>query len=206
MVLTAEMLIECLPFAKKESIQKFLDPLNKTLEKFAINTPKRAAAFIAQLGHESDNLNRTVENLNYSEKRLLEIFPKYFDEKSAVAYAKKPERIANKVYSSRYGNRDEASGDGWKYKGRGPIQITFHDNYEDCGKTLGLDLVKHPELLEVPLNGMLAAGWYWSMRGLNALADRDDFKGITKKINGGSHGYPSRLVIWARSRKALNVK
>lgn len=116
---------------------------------------------------------------------LLKVFQKYFDRQSAKKYQRKPESIANKVYANRYGNGDVLSGDGWRYRGRGLIQITFKDNYEECSDDMGIDFVKNPDLLLTPKYATLSAGWYWDSRGLNEYADNGDMKRITKLINGG---------------------
>lgn len=181
----------------------WLVPLNQTLEKYSINTPVRVAQFLAQVGHESARLTTVSENLNYSSKGLLTTFSKYFNDATAIAYARQPPKIANRVYAGRYGNGDEKSGDGWKYHGRGLIQVTFKDNYAACGKALGLDLVANPTMLETPLYAALSAGWYWDSKGLNVLADKEDTLGVTKKINGGTNGLDDRVALYAKAKGVL---
>ncbi len=175
-------------------------------DRFAINTPRRLAMFLAQCSHESRGFTRLSENLNYSAEGLRSTWPKRFDAETAAEYARQPERIANKVYANRYGNGDEASGDGWKYRGQGPIQVTFKDNHRACGEAIGYDLVAHPELLATdPRAGALSAGWFWSRNNLNALADAGDVEGVTRRINGGAHGIEDRRVRYAKAKSALGV-
>jgi len=171
----------------------------KTLfEKYEINTPLRIAHFMAQIEHES-GLKPISENLNYSLSRLLVIFPKYFTRSTALAYSNKPEKIANKVYANRMGNGNEESGEGWKYRGRGFIQITGKINYFELSIDTDLDCLKNPDLLLEEPNAMISALWFWNLKGLNALADKNDIVSITKKINGGMNGIEQRkqlLVKW----------
>ncbi|PAW51043.1 glycoside hydrolase family 19 [Pseudomonas moraviensis] len=174
------------------------DPLNNACERFQIDTPLRVAAFLAQVGHESGRMSRVVENLNYSAEGLQKTWPSMFDAKLAAEYARKPERIANAVYNARMGNT--APGDGWKFRGRGLIQITGKSNYIACGAGLGMDLLTHPELLERPQHAAMSAAWYWDSRFLNALADAGDIQNIGSLINTGRRG---RVPHGAEERKAL---
>jgi putative chitinase len=191
--LTLEHLQACLPEAKKANLEKFVEGLNETFEHFEIDTPKRMAMFIAQTAHESGNFAATQENLNYSAKGLSGTFKKYFPtEESATAYARKPEKIANKVYGSRMGNGAESSGDGYKYRGRGVIQLTGKDNYTACGKALGMDLLADPDSVAENPVAVLSAGWFWNTRRLNDWADKGDVLTVTKKINGGTIGLADR--------------
>jgi putative chitinase len=180
-------------------------PLQSACDRYFINTPLRVAAFLAQVGVESARLTAVVENLNYSATGLLTTFPKYFDAVQAAQYEHQPQRIANRVYAGRYGNGDEMSGDGWKFRGRSLIQITFRDNYASCGKAIALPLDSHPELLEQPCNAALAAGWFWDSRDLNKLADAGNFSGIVRGINGGLNGYSERLALYAAAKKSLGL-
>jgi putative chitinase len=172
----------------------YIKAFNKVLPSYQISTALRLAHFFAQIIHESGNLHFKEENLNYSAQALRRVFPKYFrDDKIANEYARKPEKIANRVYCSRMGNRDESSGDGWKFRGRGLIQLTGQSNYRACGDALKLDLLKNPDLLcqnsEVIVR---SACWFWASRDLNKLADADDVMAITRKINGGVNGLEDR--------------
>ena len=180
---------------------KWFEPLTNTFSKFEINTPNRQAAFIGQCGHESNNFRTLEENLYYSANALMRVWPSRFpDNDVAEKYANKPEKIANKVYAGRMGNTED--GDGWKYHGRGLIQLTGKDNYTRCGEALGIDLVNNPDLLLEPEFAAASAGWFWRKHGLNQLADLGDWVAITKRINGGIHGIDDRV---ARTNKALAV-
>lgn len=169
----------------------------QTMEKFGINTPLRLAHFLAQCGHESGNWKFKVENLNYSAQALQSVFRKYFpDEATAAQYARKPEMIANRVYANRMANGDEKSGDGWKFRGRGYIQLTGRQNYTSFDKVVDDDILSNPDLVadKYPL---LSAAWFWDSNKLNTLADKGatdaDVTAITKRVNGGTHGLDDRL-------------
>lgn len=180
---------------------KWFEPLDNTFSKFEINIPKRQAAFIGQCGHESNNFRTLEENLYYSANALMRVWPSRFpDNDVAEKYANKPEKIANKVYAGRMGNTEDD--DGWKYHGRGLIQLTGKDNYTRCGEALGIDLVNNPDLLLEPEFAAASAGWFWRKHGLNQLADLGDWVAITKRINGGIHGIDDRV---SRTNKALAV-
>ena len=159
----------------KARIPAFIEPLNAAMHEFHINSPIRQAAFIAQIAHESGEL-RYVEEIA-----------------SGIAYE----------YRKDLGNTQP--GDGMKYKGRGLIQITGRNNYLECGKALGVDLVTQPELLETNDLACRSAAWFWASHGLNDLADKGDFERITKRINGGLNGYQERLAYHARAKMALGV-
>lgn len=163
------------------------------LAKNDITTPLRMAHFFSQLDHES-NLKPIIENLNYSASGLIRIFRKYFTDLEAIQFQRQPEKIANRVYANRMGNGNEASGDGWKYRGRGFLQITGKENYQKLSKATGIDFVNNPDLLLQEANSMVAACWFWNTRKLNVLADKDDVRGITKIINGGFNGLPDRIL------------
>jgi putative chitinase len=170
---------------------KWLNPLNKTFEKYDISTPKRQAAFIGQCGHESNNFRTLEENLHYSAAALMRVWPSRFpDMDTAEKYANSPEKIADKVYAGRMGNTEQ--GDGWRYHGRGLIQLTGKENYANCGTALGIDLIENPNLLTEPEYAVLSAGWFWNKKGLNLLADNQDYETITKRINGGLIGLEDR--------------
>lgn len=184
----------------------WLDALCVTAPKWGINTPLREAHFIAQLAHESAQFTRLEENLNYSAKRICEVWPKRFANLTkAGPYANNPERLANRVYADRIGNGVEASGDGWRYRGRGPIQITGRGNYQTAGDGIGLDLVETPEAVLRPLVGCDVAGWFWHSRKLNALADVDNIRHITMRVNGGSEGLEDRRGWLHRAKTILKA-
>lgn len=177
------------------------------VEKFHINTPLRLAHFLAQCGHESGNFKATQENLNYSADGLMKIFHKYFpDEATANAYARQPQKIANRIYGSRMGNGDEASGEGWKYHGRGYIQLTGKDNYSAFSKAVGVDCVNDPDSVATTY-ALLSAAWFWQSRSLNASADKgagdDAVTEITKKVNGGTLGLDDRKAHFLSFYKLL---
>ena len=165
--------------------------------KFEINTPLRLAHFLAQCGHESGGFKLTKENLNYSAKGLNGIFKKYFPTlESAVPYERKPEKIANKVYGSRMGNGLEASGEGWKFHGRGFIQLTGKENYTAFTKSIGEDCIANPDLVASKY-ALASAAWFFNKNGLHKMADGgandDTVTKITKRVNGGTIGLPDRI-------------
>lgn len=177
--------------------------ITSIIERFNMTNPLRLAHFLAQAAHESGNFKFLKENLNYSADSLLKVFPKYFKDKTTTdKYARNPEKIANRVYASRMGNGDEASGDGFKYRGRGLIQLTGKDNYEACGEALGADLVGDPDQVSSPKFAALSAGWFWDKNKLNQYADSNDMTTLTKRINGGTHGIDDRI---ARTQQAIDV-
>jgi len=165
------------------------------LNSYHVNTPLRVAHFMAQIEHES-GLKPISENLNYSADRLLVIFPKYFISKEdANRYARQPEKIANRVYANRMGNGSEISGDGYKFRGRGFIQITGKDNYTMLSKDTRIDFLTNPDLLLQEANSMISALWFWNKNKLNELADKNDIVGITKRINDGTNGIEHRKEL-----------
>lgn len=182
---------------------KWAEPLTAAMDMFAIVTPIRRAHFIAQIGHESGSFARLVENLNYSAEGLLRTWPSRFDKATASAAARNPERIANIVYGGRMGNTDP--GDGWKYRGRGLIQLTGRENYRRAANATGLELLVHPELLEHTGEAATVAAWYWADRGLNPLADAGKLEAITRKINGGVNGLVDRQERYLVAARVLGV-
>jgi putative chitinase len=173
---------------------KWTEPLNEVFERFGISTPRQQAAFIAQCGHECGSFRILEENLNYRAATLMKLWPKRFPtQEVANGYEKNPKKIANMVYASRMGNRDESSGDGYRFRGRGCIQLTGHANYFHAGKALGVDFVADPDLVGTPKYAALTAGWFWSTHNCNNLAEAADWVGLTKKINGGTIGLDDRI-------------
>lgn len=188
MTVTAEQL------AKLHIGAQWVDALNETFERFGIDTPKKQAAFIGQCSHECGNFKVLEENLNYRAETLCKLWPKRFPSlEFAKQYERQPKKIANSVYSSRMGNRDEASGDGFRFRGRGCIQLTGHSSYYHAGKALGVDFVMEPDLVAQPKYAALTAGWFWSTHDCNALAQAADWTRLTKKINGGTIGLDDRI-------------
>jgi len=173
--------------------EQWVEPLNETFSRFDISNPLRQAAFIGQAGHESGNFTRLSEGLSYSAERLMVIWPKRFPNiEIAQKYARNPKALANNVYANRMGNRDESSGDGFRFAGAGLFQLTGHSNFYHAGQALGEDFVMQPELVKTPKYAALTAGWFWSTHKLNQYADSRDYKMMTKKINGGFIGLADR--------------
>jgi putative chitinase len=203
--LTLEQFSQMVPNCKNP--ESWLPPLIDVLPQYDITTEMRFAAFVAQTAHESGEFNILKENLNYSVDGLLRIFRKYFDAGLANQYARKPEKIANRVYANRMGNGNEQSGDGFKYCGRGLIQLTGKNNYAACSQDLYGDstLLDDPDQLLYPENAVEAACWFWQKNGLNVYADKQDMKMITQRINGGQNGYDERVAIYNRVLDVLGV-
>jgi putative chitinase len=200
--MTSEQLAQALKLTPVKA-EEWIDAINETCDRFDISTPERQACFLGQCAHESGGFSALQENLNYKQESLCKVWPKRFPSiDDAEPYHKQPQKIANKVYASRMGNGDEASGEGWKYRGRGLIQLTGKDNYSACGEALGVDLVENPDLVATPQYAALSAGWFWDKNRLNAYADKNDMQGLTKKINGGTHGIEDRI---ARTQLALDT-
>ena len=174
--------------------EQWLDALNETFARFDISTPIRQASVIGQCGHECGSFKVLEENLNYRAETLMKLWPKRFPTlEIANQYAKNPKKIANMVYANRMGNRDEASGDGYRFRGRGCIQLTGHANYFHAGKACDEDFVMNPDLVATPKYAAMTAGWFWSTHKLNQYADGSDFLMMTKKINGGTIGLQDRI-------------
>jgi putative chitinase len=191
----------------------WLAALNQSMAACAIVTPVRQAAFLAQVLVESSEFRQLQEALGYSAQRLRQVWPKRFpNDAIAAAYAHQPEKLANHIYGERMGNGDEASGDGWRYRGRGLIQLTGRANYASFSRALGVDAVGNPDLLAQPAGAALSAAWFWQAGGLNELADLtsgapDDvhFAELTRRINGGLNGLAQRTAYWLRARQALGL-
>jgi len=228
MPITEPQLLQILPSAGPR-VGIFLPALNRAMLRFNIDTSTRQAAFIAQIGHESGQLKSLVENLNYSADGLANSWPGRYAEPDgkggylkvdvkgrlrnkpnalALTLAGKPEQIANNVYASRMGNGSPATGDGWKYRGRGLIQVTGKSNYIAAGTALQLDLLNQPELLEQAEWAAMSAAHYWDARGLNALADAGAFQDIGSIINTGQrgrvpNGQDDRQSLYDKAQKVL---
>jgi putative chitinase len=189
-------------------------PLMTAMAHFDINTPTRAAPFLANLAHESQRFSRGRENLNYTTpERLLKIFGRRIRRSEVQQFLRHPEKLANRVYANREGNGNEASGDGWRYRGGGPMGLTFRNNYLKCEKATGLPLVQQPELIEEPEAGAMAGAWFWGANCLNQVADQGNFDAICDIINlghrtkavGDSHGYEDRLALYKSAKAALGL-
>lgn len=201
--MTPATLLRIMPLAGKQA-DVFARPLGDAMEHYNIVGPVRQAAFLSQIGVESGQLQRMTENLSYSAKRLMEVWPARFPFLASTdGYVNNPQALANKVYASRMGNGNEASGDGWKYRGRGILQLTGKSNYDKCGQALRFDLISHPELVASPRLAAESAAWFWSINGINIIADEGDMTAVTKKVNGGHHGLAQRIAMYELARKVL---
>jgi putative chitinase len=170
------------------------EALSNVLPEYEINTSERVAAFLAQCTHESGGFKRLKENLNYRWESLRKVFPKYFPtDELAQEYAHKQEQIANRVYGSRMGNGDESSGDGFRYCGRGLIQLTGRNNYTKFAESIGMAVEEVPSLLETFEGAVKSACWFWKTNNLNQYADAGDILTMTKRINGGTIGLEDRI-------------
>jgi putative chitinase len=196
-----------LPRLNWEKAQLYIPFITTVLPKFGIDTPLRKAHFLAQVAHESGGLQFTQENLNYSAQGLRSVFGKYFPTiEIANTYARKPEKIANRVYADRMGNGNEASGDGWKFRGRGLIQLTGKENYQKFSDENGIDCVKNPDLLLQPEMALTSACWFWKKKNLNEFADKNDIIMITKRINGGTNGLNDRQQYLDSFKHVYQIK
>lgn len=208
MPLTELQLLQIFPNAGPRA-GVFVPALNRAMQRYWIDSPVRQAAFLAQIGHESAQLTALVENLNYGAQGLANTWPKRYrgaDGKPnalALYLARHPQAIANNTYAGRNGNGDEASGDGWLYRGRGLIMVTGRANYRAAGVGIGQPLEDHPELLEQAEWAATSAAWWWSSHGLNELADAGKFEQITRVINGGLNGQADRLTLWEKAKAVL---
>lgn len=203
-MITPELLVQS-KLCDQGAAEKWSPHLGAAAQRFEINTAARVAGFLAQCAHESGNFRLVEENLNYSAEGLLKIFGKYFDQVRAAEYARQPQKIASRVYANRMGNGDEASGEGYKYRGRGLIQLTGKDNYRNFGASIGRtdEVLAAPELVAQPELAALSAAWFWGSHGLNALADAQDIIGMTKRINGGTIGLDDRKEKYAKISSVL---
>lgn len=188
----------------KEPVSWF-NALSTILPNQNITTKNQVMCFLAQCGHESSEFNVLRENFNYSADGLLKIFPKYFNRQLALEYARQPQKIANKVYAMRMGNGSEKTGDGFKYRGVGLIQLTGKDNITKCSLAiLGDDrAVSNPEILLEKENAVKSACWFWNKNNLNIFADKLAIESLTKKINGGTIGLPERIALLTKIQKIL---
>lgn len=183
---------------------RYGDDLRRELPAQGIDTPLRIAHFIAQVAHESAMLRRVDENMNYSAAGLLAVFPRHFDAAAAQAYARNPRAIGSRAYANRLGNGNEASGDGFRYRGRGLLQLTGRANYRAFGEWLGVDVLAAPELVSERY-AVASAVYFWTTRKLNVIADRDDLKALTRVVNGGLNGLDDRLHLLEKARHALDA-
>ncbi len=207
MNLTLQQLKQLLP--KNPYVEHWHHALEQLLPDYDINTPKRIAAFVAQCAHESGGFTAIKENLNYKAPTLRKLFSKYFpNDELAAVYASKPnkqEAIANRIYASRMGNGDEASGDGYRYCGRGLIQLTGKSNYQNFADSLEMRVEDVPEYLATFEGAAQSACWFWEANNLNRFADAGDIKGLTKAINGGYIGLEDRIKHYEHALHVLGA-
>ena len=215
MQITQAMIRRVVPNVNKERLDEAVAALNMWMTHYGINTDRRQAHFISHLIHETGELKHLEENLNYSADGLLKTWPSRFNIDNVYDYARKPMKIANRAYANRMGNGDEASGDGWRYKGRGAIMLTGKEMYQKYGRS---DLcignpVLNPEILAKFPEAYKSAMWFWQSHGLNEMADGDTgsnydevCKKITKVINGGQNGLSQRLYYLRKFKKEFGLK
>lgn len=203
-MLTADQFKKLFPNCKDP--EGWVEAMEEVFPEYEINTPKRIAAFIAQCGHESGGWRTFSENLNYSAKALDAIFGKYFVKagRDAEEYHRQPEKIANVVYANRMDNGDTESGDGWRFRGRGPIQLTGKANYTAFANDMDVDVIDNPDLVsEDKQVALKSAIWFWNKNNLNKYADDSDIKTMTKRINGGYIGLEDRIHHWKVALAAM---
>jgi putative chitinase len=202
---TADKLAKCFPNNAKAA--DWYPSISTNLPDYGITSLLRVAQWLAQIGHESGDLRWTSENLNYGAQGLRRVFPKYFPTDAlAQQYERQPSKIANLVYGSRMGNGPESSGDGFRFRGRGLVQVTGKSNYTACSTALYGDpniLLDNPDILAEPDGAVRSACWYWNSRKINPVADREDTKEVTRLINGGSNGLQDRIDRYAAIKRIL---
>jgi putative chitinase len=204
MQITQEQLGACI--GNNPYLDHWTDALNKILPDYGIDTPQRVAAFVAQAAHESGNFTALHENLNYRAVTLRKVFPKYFPtDEMAAQYAQQPERIANRVYANRMGNGPEESGDGFRYCGRGLIQLTGQQNYQSFADSIETPLEQIPDFLQTFEGAVQSACWFWENNNLNQYADTDDILTMTKRINGGTIGLEDRKKHYEHAKHVFGA-
>lgn len=205
MPVTVDILKKLCPKTRERILETYVVPLNETAHYYEISkTTPRFAAFLAQVAHESGGFVFIRENLNYSAQGLMTTFKKYFPTiELARQYERKPERIANRVYANRMDNGSEESGDGWRFRGRGLIQLTGKFNYTKLAAGLKVSIDECIAYLETPAGATSSAGWFWHNNNLNDYCDKNDFVGLTKRINGGTNGLEDRRHHYELALKLL---
>lgn len=204
-MITLDLLQQLCPKTKKSVLELYATPVHEVAEYYDMYVNmNRAAGFVAQIAHESGGFNFVKENLNYGAKGLATTFKKYFpSEADAKPYERQPEKIANRVYANRMGNGDEASGDGYRFCGRGLIQLTGRNNYTKFAADLGISVEDTVIYLETPAGAVSSAGWFWDQNNLNQYCDKNDFVTLTKRINGGTIGLEDRQHHYQLALKLL---
>lgn len=201
-----EILKSEFPMNAMVDFDKYSDFIPDKLFQNNIDTDNRMAGFLSQVGHESGGFLRLEENLMYSAKRLLQVFPKYFNETTAKNAEYKPQVIANKIYANRMGNGNESTNDGFRFRGRGLIQLTGYYNYLKCGNDIGKNLIENPDYLLTIEGAIDSAIWYWNNRNCNKYADVLDIIGLTKAINGGTIGLEHRTKLFNSILQKLKMR
>jgi putative chitinase len=204
-MITVELLQQLCPKTKRSVLELYAEPIHEVCEYYDMyDNMNRAAGFVAQIAHESGGFNFVKENLNYGAKGLVGTFKKYFpNEEMAKPYERQPEKIANRVYANRMSNGDEASGDGYRFCGRGLIQLTGRANYTKFAADLGISIEDTVAYLETPAGAVSSAGWFWDQNNLNQYCDSNDFVTLTKRINGGTIGLEDRQHHYQLALKLL---
>lgn len=208
MIITQAQLLRAVPELYKPRLNEFVASFNMWAVHFEINSPERVAMYLAETFHESGNLRYTEENMNYSADGLMKTWPKRFTREKAQEYARKPEKIANYVYANRMGNGDEASGDGWRFRGRAFIGITGRENYQKYANSdwcVG-NLMANPDLLSKNPGNQKASMWFWLTHNLNKYADVCDIEKCSRIINGGTIGIANRKFLYRRFCKEFGIK
>ena len=200
MKITVEQFHLIFPANKRPA--EWVEALNAVLPRYGITSSIRLAVFLGQCGHESGGFSRLVENLNYSAERLLQVFPKYFSPAQAHQYSRQPEAIANRVYANRMGNGNEDSGDGWRFRGHGLLQLTGKDNHQAFADSIKKPLAEATAYMLTNPGAVESACFYWAAHNLNAAADTADIEDETREINGGTNGLTERKKL---TKTALQV-
>jgi putative chitinase len=205
-IITINLLREIAPKTKVSTLNTYVEPLNIVGNHFNLfQNPRRIAAFLAQVAHESGGFNFIRENLNYNAQALMRTWPRRFPTlQVAQQFARNPQKIANTVYANRMGNGSVESGDGWRFIGRGLIQLTGRDNYTRFANSINRTLDQTVAYLETPQGATASAGWFWDTNKLNIYADKNDFIGLTRRINGGTIGLKDRMHHYDLALKALS--
>lgn len=211
MQVTYQQLTELFPSTSSNIIDNLLDDLNYAMEQFFIDSTERIAMFLAQVGVESGGLRHREENLNYSAERLMQVFPRHFRGVDVNQYARNPEKIANRVYGNRMGNGPESSGDGWRYRGRGLIQLTGKNNYLAFADAMAMSLDEVTEYMQTEEGACMSAAWFWETNGLNPVADTGNVDEASRIINAGPrgllssvHALPERRNLYRRALSILS--
>jgi putative chitinase len=202
-ILSEKQLAEIIP--KNPYVDHWHHALEQCLPDYDINTPRRVAAFVAQCAHESGGFRFLTENLNYRAESLVKTWPRYFNASNANSYARNPQRIANRAYADRMGNGNEASGDGWRFCGRGLIQLTGRSNYQAFADSIETDINDIPDYLATFEGAVQSACWFFETNNLNKWADLGDILTLTKKINGGTLGLDDRMKHYTHALHVLGV-